>query len=63
MDAMDILSAGRMAILRDPGGAQISVWEAGDHHGYEVHVEPGTPLPSELLTGDLTTARSWIPSR
>jgi hypothetical protein len=59
MDAMDILSAGRMAILRDPGGAQISVWEAGDHHGYEVHREPGTPLPSELLTGDLTTACSF----
>ncbi|HEY3614052.1 MAG TPA: VOC family protein [Gaiellales bacterium] len=62
MDAMDVLSAGRMAILRDPAGAQISLWEAGEHRGYELQGEPGTPLPSELLTRDLTTACSFYRS-
>jgi predicted enzyme related to lactoylglutathione lyase len=56
MDAMDVLDAGRMAILRDPGGAQVSVWEAGEHRGYELQDEPGAPLRSELLTRDLATA-------
>ena len=29
MDAMDVLDAGRMAVLRDPDGAQVSVWQPG----------------------------------
>ena len=62
MDAMDVLSAGRMAILRDPAGAQVSVWEPGEHRGYEVRGEPGTPLGGELLTRDLTTACSFYHS-
>jgi predicted enzyme related to lactoylglutathione lyase len=56
MDATDVLTAGRMAILRDPAGAQVSVWEPGDHRGYEVQGEPGAPLWSELMTPDLTRA-------
>jgi predicted enzyme related to lactoylglutathione lyase len=59
MDAMDVLTAGRMAIVRDPAGAQVCVWEPGDHRGYEVRGDPGTPLDSELMTPDLTTACSF----
>jgi predicted enzyme related to lactoylglutathione lyase len=62
MDAMDVLTAGRMAIVRDPAGAQVSVWEPGDHRGYEVQGDPGTPLRSELMTRDLTTACSFYHS-
>jgi uncharacterized protein len=57
MDAMDVLAAGRMAILRDPAGAQVSVWQPGEHQGYEVHSEPGAPIWSELMTRDLGSAR------
>ena len=56
MDAMDVLTAGRMAVLRDPAGAQVSVWQPGDHQGYEVRGEPGTPIWSELMTRDLASA-------
>jgi predicted enzyme related to lactoylglutathione lyase len=59
MDAMDVLDAGRMAILRDPGGALVSVWQPGEHRGYEVHGEPGAPIWSELLTRDLEAARGF----
>ena len=59
MDATDVLTAGRMAILRDPSGALISVWEAGDHHGYEVHGEPGAPIWSELVTTSLLSAETF----
>ena len=61
MDAMDVLTAGRMAVLRDPAGAQVSVWQAGDHQGYEVHGEPGTPIWSELMTRDLASAARLLP--
>ena len=59
MDAMDVLAAGRMAVLRDPAGAQVSVWQPGEHQGYEVHSEPGTPIWSELMTRDLESARAF----
>jgi hypothetical protein len=62
MDAMDVLDAGRMAVLRDPSGAQISVWQAGQHQGYEVHSEPGAPIWCELMTRDLAAARSFYGS-
>ena len=59
MDAMDVLEAGRMAVLRDPAGAQVSVWQPGEHRGYEVHGEPGAPIWSELMTRDLAAARAF----
>ena len=57
MDAMDVLDAGRMAVLRDPDGAQVSVWQAGLHQGCEVQGEPGAPIWSELVTRDAAGAR------
>jgi predicted enzyme related to lactoylglutathione lyase len=62
MDAMDVLTAGRMAVLRDPPGAQISVWQPGEHQGYQVHSEPGAPIWSELMTRDLAAARAFYNS-
>ncbi len=59
MEAMDVLAAGRMAILRDPGGAQISVWQPGEHAGYELHGEPGAPVWGELVTRDLAATRGF----
>jgi predicted enzyme related to lactoylglutathione lyase len=56
---MDVLDAGRMAVLRDPDGAQVSVWQPGRHQGYEVHSEPGAPIWSELMTRDVAGARSF----
>ena len=56
MEAMDVLAAGRMAILRDPAGAQVSVWQPGEHRGYELHREPGAPIGGELVTRDLGQA-------
>jgi uncharacterized protein len=62
MDAMDVLEAGRMAILRDPAGAQVSVWQPGEHRGYEVRGETGTPIWSELMTRDLRQATPFYHS-
>jgi predicted enzyme related to lactoylglutathione lyase len=62
MDVMDVLDAGRMAVLRDPAGAQVSVWQPGEHQGYQVHSEPGAPIWSELMTRDIATTRSFYGS-
>jgi predicted enzyme related to lactoylglutathione lyase len=59
MEAMDVLDAGRMAILRDPAGAQVSVWQPGEHRGYELHREPGAPIGSDLMTRDLGQAAAF----
>ncbi|MDD9368526.1 MAG: VOC family protein, partial [Acidimicrobiales bacterium] len=39
---MDVLDLGRMAVVTDPGGASIGVWEPGVHPGFGVLDEPGT---------------------
>lgn len=48
----DVMSAGRLAILRDPQGATFSLWQAGDHCGVMMKGEPSSLCWSELLTND-----------
>jgi predicted enzyme related to lactoylglutathione lyase len=62
MEPMDVLSAGRTAILRDPGGALISLWEAGDHAGFEARGDPGPPVWTELVTRDLASSQGFYRS-
>lgn len=50
--AMDVMDAGRMAVIADPAGAVICLWEARNHIGAEVVNEPGTFSWSELMTPD-----------
>jgi uncharacterized protein len=46
----DVMEHGRMAVLQDPAGAAISIWQAKTHHGTGVEGVPGT-----LCWADLTT--------
>ncbi len=54
--AMDVGDLGTMAVLADPGGAAIGVWQPGTHQGFGLLGEPGTPAWFELHTRDYTTA-------
>jgi len=47
-----VLEAGRMAIVADPAGAVICLWEAKDHIGCEVVNEHGALTWNELMTPD-----------
>ncbi len=49
---MDVMDAGRMAVVADPAGAAFALWEAGEHIGAEVINEPGAFSWSELMTPD-----------
>ena len=59
MPVMQITDAGRMAILADPTGARLSIWEPGSHLGAGFVNEPGSFAWNELATTDLEAARAF----
>jgi predicted enzyme related to lactoylglutathione lyase len=52
VDAMDVGDLGTMAVVTDAGGAAIGIWKPGQHKGFGVWDEPGTPGWFELHTRD-----------
>jgi uncharacterized protein len=50
VDAMSVMELGTMAVVLDPGGASIGLWQAGLHTGFGVVGEPGAPSWFELHT-------------
>ena len=50
MESMDVLDAGRMAVIADPAGTALSLWQPRAHIGSEVRMEPGTLCWVELNT-------------
>ncbi|MEU9074153.1 VOC family protein [Kitasatospora sp. NPDC004745] len=50
--AMDVMTAGRMAQLTDPQGAEFAVWQPGDVRGLDVVSEDATLVWSELHSAD-----------
>lgn len=47
-DAFDVMEFGRMALLADPTGAVLAVWEAGNHIGAGIKDEVGAMCWNEL---------------
>jgi hypothetical protein len=56
---MQILEAGRLAFIEDPTGAQVGLWEKGDHFGAELMQDYHSCSWNELLTRDLEAARDF----
>jgi len=52
LEPMTVGDMGSMAVVSDPGGAMVGVWESGTHHGMGVIEEPNTPGWFELHTKD-----------
>ncbi|MER6100381.1 VOC family protein [Streptomyces sp. NPDC001728] len=50
--AIDVMAAGRMAALTDPGGAEFAVWQPGTTQGLERTSSPNTLLWVELHVHD-----------
>ncbi len=48
----DVMTAGRMMVAVDRGGAVVCLWEAGENIGSEIVNEPGAFTWAELYTGD-----------
>lgn len=52
MPPFDVMDAGRMAFVLDPGGAAVGLWQANQHIGATLVNEPGTVGWNELVTAD-----------
>lgn len=58
----DVMDAGRTAVIADPEGAILSVWEAGRHRGARIVNEHGAVNFNGLHTQDLEAARRFYGS-
>lgn len=56
MPPMDVMAQGRMALIADPTGAVLGLWQPGEHKGAELFNAPGSLSWSELQTRDLEAA-------
>ena len=52
VEPMDVGDLGTMAIVADPGGAVVGIWQPGTHPGFGFHGEAGAPSWFELNTRD-----------
>ena len=55
----DVMAAGRMAVVQDPQGAIVSLWEARESIGAELVNVPGTLCWNELVTADVDAATGF----
>lgn len=53
---MDVMDAGRMALLQDPSGAMVALWQAKAHAGAALRNETNTVCWHELQTHDVDRA-------
>ena len=52
VEPMQVAENGIMALLGDPGGAAVGLWQPGTQQGFEIRNEPGAPTWFELHTRD-----------
>jgi predicted enzyme related to lactoylglutathione lyase len=60
-EPFDVLKAGRMAVIQDPTGAIVSVWEPRESIGATVVNGPGTLTLTQLNTPDPEAAAAFGP--
>jgi predicted enzyme related to lactoylglutathione lyase len=59
MEPFDVMDVGRMALLGDPTGAMLAVWQPGTSIGATRVNEPGCLTWNEIATTDPETARTF----
>lgn len=62
MGPFDVMTAGRMSVLKDPTGAVFALWQARQHIGSVLVNEPSAPTWNELATRDTKAARAFYTS-
>jgi len=58
-DPFDVMEAGRMAVVTDPEGAAICIWEPNQHRGSKIVNEHGSVNFNVLATRDLEGAKAF----
>ncbi|WP_330335053.1 VOC family protein [Streptomyces sp. NBC_00536] len=59
MGPMDVMELGRMAVITDPTGAVVGLWQPGTFDGAGIVNEHGALVWNELTTGDLPAATAF----
>lgn len=59
MGPMDVMDLGRMAVIADPTGAVVGLWQAGTFDGAGIVNEHGALIWNELNTGDTRAATEF----
>ena len=59
MEPFDVMEHGRMAVIQDPTGAVVCVWESKKHTGASVMGETGALVWTELMTSDAAKAQPF----
>lgn len=59
VEPFDVMDLGRVAVVQDPTGARVSLWEARSNPGSRRVNEPGTPIWNELVSPDLDRATAF----
>ena len=59
MEPFDVMTAGRMAVIKDPTGAVVAVWERKDHCGAALVNQHGAQCWNELMTKDTASASAF----
>ena len=60
VEPMDVMDAGRLAVLAHPDAGIFGIWQAGRHKGAELVNEPGAVTWNELLTPDPDGAKQFL---
>ena len=60
MKPADVGEVGRMAIIQDPSGAFLSLWQAKQLHGTQLKDEPGSMCWNELMTTNPEAAGQFL---
>ena len=55
----DVPGIGRMAMLQDPAGGAVALWQAAGHPGARIVDEPGAMYFGELVVHDVASARRF----
>jgi len=59
MPPMDVMEEGRLAVIQDPTGAHLGLWQPRRHQGAALCNAPGAPSWNELQTHDLEAAAAF----
>jgi predicted enzyme related to lactoylglutathione lyase len=59
VERMQVADLGTMAVVGDPAGAMIGLWQPGTHPGFRTYAETGAPSWFELHTRDYDRAVSF----
>ena len=55
-EAFDVMDVGRMAVITDPTGAHLAVWQPKKHIGAGIWGDPGAIIWNELFTNNVDAA-------